>query len=163
ELETGEFNFWKEKIGVVAPHNAQGRLITKKLYDHFVTRGLNFLPERQLMNLLKTTVVSVEKFQGSARDFIIASIGISARDQLMAETQFIYDLNRFNVLTSRARKKFMLVCSENFLKYIPEERDLMENAAKIRRFAFNFCSECKTIVLPKHKKRANKLQLRIAK
>ncbi|MFO8018367.1 MAG: AAA domain-containing protein [Promethearchaeia archaeon] len=149
KLENAELDFWKEKIGVVAPHNAQGRLIIKKVYDYFVRYQLNFLPERKLMNILKTTVVSVEKFQGSARDVIIASIGISAKDQLMAETEFIYDLNRFNVLTSRARKKFILICSENFLKYIPDDRALMENAAKIRRFALDFCSEERNITLVK--------------
>jgi superfamily I DNA and/or RNA helicase len=145
ELENAELTFWREKLGVVAPHNAQGRLIIKKIYELFTKCDLNFLMDQKLMNLLKTTVVSVEKFQGSARDVIIASIGISARDQLMAETEFIYDLNRFNVLTSRARKKFLLICSENFLKFIPEDRTLMENAAKIRRFAYEFCNESRII------------------
>jgi hypothetical protein len=158
-----ELMFWKEKIGVVAPHNAQGRLIIKKIYDLFVTHGLNFLSERKFMNLLKTTVVSVEKFQGSARDVIIASIGISAREQLKAETEFIYDLNRFNVLTSRARRKFLLICSENFLKYIPEDRELMKHAAKIRRFAFEFCSEEKTISVPEIGDDITKLQFRYSK
>ena len=64
---------------------------------------------------LKKAIVSVEKFQGSDRSLIIATMGISDNDQLAAEEEFIYDLNRFNVLTSRAKSKVILLCSRNFL------------------------------------------------
>jgi superfamily I DNA and/or RNA helicase len=50
---------------------------------------------------------------------IIASIGLSDRDQLRKENEFIYNLNRFNVLTSRAKNKVILVCSEEFLEFHP--------------------------------------------
>jgi hypothetical protein len=139
--------FWTQKIGVVAPHNAQGRLIIRSLHQDLTTHGLNDLSERELMELLKKTIYSVEKFQGSARDFIIASIGISAQDQLLNEEEFIYDLNRFNVLSSRARAKFMLICSQNFLTYIPDEKELMQTAAKIRRFALDYCENEKKLTV----------------
>jgi superfamily I DNA and/or RNA helicase len=145
ELKDLQHTFWTQKIGVVAPHNAQGRLIIRKLHRNLTTYGLNDLDERELMNLLKQTIYTVEKFQGSARDFIIASIGISAQDQLLSEEEFIYDLNRFNVLTSRARAKFTFICSENFLTYIPDEKEQMQTAAKIRRFALEYCGNKKEV------------------
>jgi len=145
DLERAEKEFWNEKLGIVAPHNAQGRLIIKKLYDLFIKAEVNFLPSQEFMEILKTTVYSVEKFQGSARDLIVASIGISATDQLQAETEFIYDLNRFNVLTSRARFKFVLIASNNFLTYIPNNLSLMENASKIRRFPLDYCNFAESI------------------
>ncbi|TFF63745.1 MAG: hypothetical protein EU521_00470 [Promethearchaeota archaeon] len=141
ELKTLQREFWTQKIGVVAPHNAQGRLIVRKLHEILTVHGINDLDERELMELLKKTIYTVEKFQGSARDFIISSIGISAPDQLLNEQEFIYDLNRFNVMTSRARAKFTFICSQNFLTYIPNERELMLTAAKIRRYALDYCQK----------------------
>ena len=102
---------------------------------------LTHLSDEALMGLLRSTIYSVEKFQGSDRDYIIASVGISSRDQLSAEEAFIYDLNRFNVLTSRAKQKMLLVCSRNFLDYVPRDRDVLAYAARIRDYAMNFCNE----------------------
>ncbi len=145
ELRNIQRMFWTEKLGVVAPHNAQGRLIIRQLHQILNDYDLNALGERELMELLKKTIYSVEKFQGSARDFIITSIGISAQDQLLSEEEFIYNLNRFNVLSSRARAKFILICSKNFLTYIPNDKELMQTAAKIRRFALDYCNNEKEL------------------
>ena len=49
---------------------------------------------------------------------------------LAAEEAFIYDLNRFNVLTSRAKQKMLLLCSRTFLDYIPGDRDIMPCASR---------------------------------
>ncbi len=141
KLQEKQRMFFNQKIGVVAPHNAQGRLIVREIFQKLIMNDINYLGRNELMELLKKNVYSVEKFQGSARDLIIASIGISAEDQLLSEEEFIYDLNRFNVLSSRARAKFVFVCSEKFLTYIPQEQESMINSSKIRQFAFKFCSK----------------------
>jgi DNA polymerase III delta prime subunit len=154
ELKRLQRNFWGDKLGVVAPHNAQGRLIIRQLHQLLNDHGLNTLEERELMELLKKAIVSVEKFQGSARDFIITSIGISAQDQLLNEEEFIYNLNRFNVLSSRARAKFIFICSENFLTYIPNDKELMQTAAKIRQFALDYCSNERALELEWNGKKA---------
>jgi hypothetical protein len=138
-------DFWTEKLGVVAPHNAQGRLIIHRIYETLKKNDLNNLTDRELMDYLKKTIYSVEKFQGSARDFIITSIGISAQDQLHSEEEFIYNLNRFNVLSSRGRAKFIFICSHNFLTYIPNDQEAMRTASKIRQFAYYYCSKEKTL------------------
>ena len=137
--EEDQRRFWQEEIGIVAPHNAQGRLIIRKALERISNTGINVIAEPELMSLLKSTIYSVEKFQGSDRTFIIASIGISSKDQLAAEEDFIYEINRFNVLTSRAKSKVVLICSLNFLEYFPKNREIMENAAKIRDYALNYC------------------------
>lgn len=135
------FEFWQSDVGVVAPHNAQGRLIIRKLYQELTIQNLSQLSGSELMDALAQTIYSVEKFQGSARNLIISTIGISSIDQLKAEEEFIYDANRFNVLTSRPRSKIVLVCSRNFLEYIPDDVEVMGYAEKIRRFAMNFCNQ----------------------
>lgn len=143
KTEKEEIQFWKEKLGVVAPHNAQGRLIIRKIFDRLTddTNRLTNLENPELMKRLRNTVYSVEKFQGSDRDIIIASFGLSDKDQLDAESEFIYNLNRFNVLTSRAKYKLILVMSKKFLGFIPNERTIMTQAAHIRKYAYSFCNE----------------------
>ena len=141
-----EERFWKEEVGVVAPHNAQGRLILQRVQELFAQHpGRSKLPQERLDALLRQAIYSVEKFQGSDRTFIIASMGVSAKDQLSAEESFIYGLNRFNVLTSRAKQKLLLLCSRNFLSHIPTDRELLGNAALIRRYALDFCDQAEGV------------------
>ncbi len=139
-----ERRFWAEELGVVSPHNAQGNLIIRRI-QRLLTEGavgrLTRLEDAALEEALRSTIYSVEKFQGSDRTFIIASFGVSARDQLQAEEAFIYDLNRFNVLTSRAKQKMLLICSRAFLDYTPRDRDVMAHAARIRDYALTFCDQ----------------------
>jgi superfamily I DNA and/or RNA helicase len=148
-----EINFWRNQVGVVAPHNAQGRLIIRELYDTLTdpSKPLTNLNHARLMSLLKDTVYSVEKFQGSDRELIISSIGISDRDQLRAESEFIYNINRFNVLTSRAKSKIILIASKRFFKFIPKERSIMEEAAHIRNYALNYCDKSEKILIKDEK------------
>lgn len=138
-----QLKFWKDEIGVVTPHNAQGRLIIRNLFEKLSEENLSVLSEKEFMNAIKSTVYSVEKFQGSDRTMIIASIGISSTDQIAAEEDFIYDINRFNVLTSRAKSKVILVASQNYLDYFPNNRINVENASQIRYYTFEHCNKSK--------------------
>jgi len=152
--EEDEKVFWKEKIGVVAPHNAQGRLIMHDIFKKMteVSMILTKLTNSELMAHLKSTVYSVEKFQGSDRELIIASVGLSDIDQISAEEEFIYDLNRFNVLTSRAKKKIIYICSDAFLDFIPNDRNVMEHASHSYNYAYNFCNREKVIFIKNEKR-----------
>ncbi len=163
--EEEERKFWKEYIGVVAPHNAQGRVIIRRIHYELTNNEepISNLNNSELMFLLKNTIYSVEKFQGSDRELIISSIGLSDRDQISAESEFIYNLNRFNVLTSRAKSKVILIASNRFLKYIPNKREIMEESAQIRRFAFEYCNKSSPILIKNEKNKNEKVQLRYKK
>ena len=93
------------------------------------------------MEQLKSSIYTVEKFQGSDRDLIFTSIGLSDIDKISTEEEFIYDLNRYNVLTSRAKHKVVFISSEEFLRYIPEDRKVLESASKIYLYVKEFCNE----------------------
>jgi hypothetical protein len=138
-----EKDFWYTHVGIVAPHNSQSRLIIQLIFRELSQNDRSKLSDNELMNALKQTIFSVEKFQGSDRNFIIATIGISSKDQLLAEEEFIYDINRFNVLTSRAKNKIVLIASRNYIDYIPKTREVMQSAARIRLFVENFCDQGK--------------------
>lgn len=136
-----ERQFWLEDIGVVSPHNAHGRLIIRLLFAALKDRS--WLPQQELMSRLVGTIYSVEKFQGSDRSFIIGTVGVSSVDQLSAEESFLYDMNRFNVLISRAKHKMLLICSRNYLEYVPKDREVMAVAARVREFATELCGQAR--------------------
>jgi DNA replication ATP-dependent helicase Dna2 len=142
-----ERDFWRDALGIVAPHNAQGRLVTRALYDALTVPGARrtLLDDEALMASLRGTIYSVEKFQGSDRTLILGTVAISSRDQLASEEAFIYDLNRFNVLTSRARQKMVLLCAKSFLDYFPRDQDVSKHAARVRDFAYGFCDRAETV------------------
>ena len=144
-----ERKFWKEEIGVVSPHNAHGRLIIRSVFQEFQNedRVCSQLPPEELMDVIESTIYSVEKFQGSDRSFIIGTIGVSSTDQLFAEEEFLYNMNRFNVLVSRAKHKMLLICSKNYLSYVPNARDLMPVAHSIRQYAYDICKTSTTMTV----------------
>ncbi|WP_457558962.1 AAA domain-containing protein [Candidatus Harpocratesius sp.] len=147
-----ERKFWLESVGVVSPHNAQGRQILRQVFLEMTDKKhrLTLLSDEELMRCLQATIYSVEKFQGSDRDMIIASVGISDKDHLKKEEEFIYDLNRFNVLTSRAKRKLIYICSRAFLEYIPHDKLLINYAAQTYKYAFEFCNQEKTLFFKNH-------------
>jgi hypothetical protein len=155
-----EQKLWEEQIGIVSPHNAQGKTIIQQIYNILTTKNLSKLPPQTLMGCLKRTIYSVEKFQGSDRDLIIATIGVTDKDQLEGEETFIYDLNRFNVLTSRAKSKVILVCGEQYLNYIPRDQDVMDYAARIRKYTYNFCTRSLPISIPNESGVLEKVEIR---
>ena len=134
-----EIEFWTKKVGVVSPHNAQGSTIIQKVLQSL--ESLTHLDKAVLMDYLKSTVYSVEKFQGSDRDLIITSIGLSDIDKISNECEFIFDLSRFNVLTSRAKSKLIFISSREFLNYIPDESKLIENTSKFNYYVNKFCNK----------------------
>ncbi|TFH28887.1 MAG: hypothetical protein E4G98_04695, partial [Promethearchaeota archaeon] len=141
-----EKRFWLEYLGIVAPHNAQGRQIIHQLFmDMTQPVKLTRLSDDDLMKCLQATIYSVEKFQGSDRNLIIASVGISDRDQLKKEEEFIFDLNRFNVLTSRAKHKIIYICSRNFLDFIPKDKKMIGYAAQAYNYAYLYCNQEKPL------------------
>ena len=123
--------FWASQLGVVVPHNAQSNLIIQKIYS-VLEKDVTYITKDELRNTISQSITSVEKFQGSARDMIICSIAISSKDQLRAEEEFIYGLNRFNVISSRARKKFVFICSQNYLNYLPSDQEMMNSISMIK-------------------------------
>jgi len=156
-----QIEFWTKRLGVVAPHNAQSNAIIRLVHPMILKSGRNTLAAPELMMLLSNSIFSVEKFQGSDRDFIISSIGVSSLEQLRAEEEFMYSINRFNVLTSRAKAKFILICSQNFLNYMPADKETLLNASKIRYFGLNFCTEVRNYIIQDDKGEEHEISFRV--
>lgn len=84
------------EIGVIAPNNMQVNYIKKVLGARKIDRkGLQ--------------IETVNKFQGQEKDVIIYSSVITKPDSKKAKYDFFFDIRRFNVAVSRARKKVIVM------------------------------------------------------
>jgi uncharacterized protein len=87
-----------ENILVVAPFNAQ----VNRLQDALDAKGIR--------------VGTVDKFQGQEGAVVIYSMATSRPEDAPRGMEFLYDLNRLNVATSRARCACILVASPRLLE-----------------------------------------------
>ncbi len=87
-------------IIVVAPYNAQRRLIQNKLRHAGIT---------------DVRVGTVDKFQGQEAAIVFYSMATSSGEDVPRNVEFLFERNRFNVAISRARAASVLVCSPRLL------------------------------------------------
>lgn len=145
QSESDEIHFWQHTVGIVAPHNAHANLISRNILWALSSRSK--LTQAKLKENLDTTIYSVEKFQGSDRSVIIGSMGVSSLEQLQSEEEFLYNINRFNVLISRAKHKMIFICSQNFAQYVPQKRELMNAAHQVRKYTDQICNTHQDVVI----------------
>jgi len=113
-----------EGIGVVVPHRAQKSL----LRTHF--------PALAAQDAIDT----VERFQGGERDVIIVSATASDPDYVLAEADFLLNLNRLNVALSRPRQKLIVVASQAVTKLLVSDLEVFENAVIWKRLYFQYAA-----------------------
>jgi len=117
---------WTDHKGVVRPLSLDDILVVAPYNDQ-----VNRLTER----LPGARVGTVDKFQGQQAAIVIYSMATSAPEDAPRGMEFLYDPNRFNVATSRARCACILVGSPQLLS--PECRTprQMELANVLCRYA----------------------------
>lgn len=130
--------FWKSAVGVVTPHRAQmGKL---------VARLQTIFPEHD-PSAIWNAVDTVERFQGQQRDVIIASFGLGDPDLIQAEDEFLYSLNRFNVMASRARAKLIILTTRSLIDHLADDVNILEESRLLKNFAESFCQHPQMITL----------------
>jgi uncharacterized protein len=103
---------WRDKDGterpvspddvlIVTPYNAQIRAIVSALAASGQTRF---------------RVGTVDKFQGREAPVVIYSMATSSADEAPRGLEFLYDLHRLNVATSRARALAIIVASPDLIR-----------------------------------------------
>ena len=131
-------SFWERAVGVVTPHRAQMGKIVARLQSIF--------PEHDAAAIWNA-VDTVERFQGQQRDVIIASFGLGDPDLIRAEDEFLYSLNRFNVMASRARAKLIVFTTRSLVDHLADDADVLEESRLLKNFADSFCANPKLITL----------------
>lgn len=131
-------DFWDKAVGVVTPHRAQMAKVVSRLRDIFPDD-----PAEQIYAAVDT----VERYQGQQRDVIIASFGIGDPDLIQAEDEFLYSLNRFNVLTSRARAKVVVLLTQSLLQHLSNDIQVLEESRLLKMFSEFYCNDTHRIQL----------------
>jgi hypothetical protein len=124
--------FWGRAVGIVTPHRAQMARVVQRLRDVF--------PEDSA-DAIYGAVDTVERYQGQQRDVILASFGIGDPDIIQAEDEFLYSLNRFNVLASRARAKVIVFATQSLLHHLSNDTRVLQESRLLKRFTESFCDE----------------------
>lgn len=99
-------------IMVVTPYNAQIRAIQS---------------EAAMAGLVGLQVGTVDKFQGREAAVVICSMATSSADDAPRGMEFLYDLHRLNVATSRARALAVIVASPDLARvscHTPRQMEL---------------------------------------
>jgi predicted RecB family nuclease len=90
-----------EQIMVVTPYNAQIRAVQAAA---------------ESVGLPRLQVGTVDKFQGREAPFVIYSMATSSAEDAPRGMEFLYDLHRLNVATSRARALAIIVASPDLVR-----------------------------------------------
>lgn len=130
--------FWEKAVGIVTPHRAQMSKVVRRLQQAFPSHSADSI---------RSAVDTVERFQGQQRDVIIASFGLGDPDIISAEDEFLYNLNRFNVLTSRSRAKLIVFLTWSLLEHLSNDIDVLEDSRLLKQFADSFCVDAGVVRL----------------
>lgn len=112
-------------LGIVVPHRAQKALLCQEFPE---------LAEAQAID-------TVERFQGGERDVIIVSATASDPDYVLAEADFLLNLNRLNVALSRPKQKLIVVASRSVTNLLVSDLAIFENAVIWKRLYYQYASE----------------------
>lgn len=96
---------WNKRIAVITPFRRQLRLIRSLL----LTAGI---PAREM-----PLVDTVERLQGQQVDMIILSFCSSDPAYIRKVAGFLFDINRTNVMISRAKTKVVILASHNVIHF----------------------------------------------
>jgi superfamily I DNA and/or RNA helicase len=82
-------------------------------------------------------VDTVERFQGQEKAVMIASFGLGDVDQIAAEEAFLYSLNRFNVIASRAKAKLIVIMSRRLVDHLPRDRQALAESRLLKHLSLS--------------------------
>ncbi len=132
--------FWRSGIGIVTPHRAQQALIVARLQQVFCPLGAS-------KQMIRDAVDTVERFQGQQRDVIIASFALGDPDAIQDEDEFLMSLNRFNVMTSRARAKLITLMTDEVVSHLSREVEILRQSRLLKIYSESFCNNSRPMDL----------------
>jgi uncharacterized protein YaiE (UPF0345 family) len=137
-LPHDSISFWSSAIGIVTPHRAQQAKIIYRLQEIFSDHNAD---------KIRNAIDTVERFQGQERQIIFGSFGLGDFDLIRSEDEFIYNLNRFNVLASRARAKLIIFITRSLVEYLSNNADVVRESKLIKHYVEIFCSNQRSLHL----------------
>jgi hypothetical protein len=120
--------FRSHALAVIAPHRAQNSAILGEL----IAGGW---PRDEL-----PVVDTVERMQGNERELIIVSYAVADREYAEREAEFLLNPNRFNVSITRPRSKLIVFMSDEILRTVPGDEQVMTDSMAIKGYPAHFRS-----------------------
>lgn len=135
--------FWTKAVGVVTPHRAQRARIVESLLAAFAVPG----HDPRLTSWVQDAVDTVERFQGQERDVIVASYAVGDPDTIDEEAEFLMNLNRFNVLATRAKAKLVVFVSRELVSYLGGDLEILRSSGLLKDFVGVYCDQSRPATL----------------
>lgn len=126
--------FAERGVAVLAPHRAQNAAIRHAL----AALGFNE-SGRPGAGRPIPLVDTVEKLQGKEREVVVVSYGVADAEYADAEADFLLSQARFNVASTRAQRKLVVLCSDPVLDAVPADRQALQEAAMLKAFR-DYCA-----------------------
>jgi len=123
-------------LAVISPHRAQNSAILGEL----TAAGW---PREEL-----PVVDTVERMQGNERELILVSYAVADPEYVDREAEFLLNPNRFNVSITRPRAKLVVFVSDDILRAVPADEQVMTEARAIKGYPGHFLSPPREVELP---------------
>ena len=78
---------------------------------------------------------------------IIASFALGDQDAIQDEDEFLMSLNRFNVMTSRARAKLITLVTQEVVNHLSSELDILRQSRLLKVYVESFCNNSRPMTL----------------
>jgi hypothetical protein len=128
--------FRSHALAVISPHRAQNSAILGEL----VAGGW---PREEL-----PVVDTVERMQGNERELILVSYAVADREYAEREAEFLLNPNRFNVSITRPRSKLIVFMSEDVLRTVPQDEEVMTESTAIKGYPAHFAAPPRELDYP---------------
>lgn len=142
--------FRSHALAVISPHRAQNSAILGEL----VAGGW---PREEL-----PVVDTVERMQGNERELILVSYAVADREYAEREAEFLLNPNRFNVSITRPRSKLIVFMSEDILRTVPQDEEVMTESTAIKGYPAHFAHAPREIDYPAPGGKTVRLRVRVA-
>jgi hypothetical protein len=140
--------FRSQALAVISPHRAQNSAILGEL----VAGGW---PREEL-----PVVDTVERMQGNERELILVSYAVADREYAEREAEFLLNPNRFNVSITRPRSRLIVFMSEDILRTVPQDEEVMTESTAIKGYPAHFASPPRELDYPAPGGRTVRLRIR---
>ena len=135
-------------LAVISPHRAQNSAILGEL-----TAG--GWPREEL-----PVVDTVERMQGNERELVLVSYAVADREYVEREAEFLLNPNRFNVSITRPRSKLIVFVSDDILRTVPADEQVMTESMAIKGYPDHFRAEPREVDIPGADGRTVRLKVR---
>jgi DNA replication ATP-dependent helicase Dna2 len=78
---------------------------------------------------------------------MLATFALGDPDAISDEDEFLLSLNRFNVMSSRARAKLIIFASQELVDHLSSDMKVLKESALLKTFVGSFCNQLRPMIL----------------